>query len=79
MIANTSTLNWCIALILMVAGHQRIGRRSLGHLCKKEIQEASTKDPLSTAREAAHRIVVMVKAEANTLFDLRIACFTAMR
>jgi hypothetical protein len=49
----------------------------LGHLRKKETQEPSTKDPPSTAKEAAHQIVVA--AEAHTHFDLHTACSTIVR
>jgi hypothetical protein len=63
----------------MVAGHQRIGRRILGHHHKKEILEALINDPLSTTTEAAHRIAVVVTAEAHILSDLCIACFMTMR
>jgi hypothetical protein len=49
----------------------------LRHLRKKETREPSTKDPPSTAKEAAHQIVAA--AEAHTHFDLHTACSTIVR
>jgi hypothetical protein len=74
MTTSTATPSRFIALILMVVGHKRIRRRILGHLRKKETQEASIKDPPSIAREVAHIIVVAVVVEALTHFNLCIAC-----
>jgi hypothetical protein len=54
MIVNVATPSQCTTLIQVVAGHQRIGKRILGHLRKKEIQEPLIKDLLSTIKEAAH-------------------------
>jgi hypothetical protein len=77
MIASNITPSQCITSILMAVGHQRIGRRILGHLYRKEIQEASIKDPLSTTKEVAHRIMVVAVAEAHILSNLCIACIMA--
>jgi hypothetical protein len=74
MTTNTASPSRCIALIQMATGHQRIRRRILGHLHKKETREVSIKDPPSIAREVAHRITVMVVAEALIYSDLRAAC-----
>jgi aspartyl-tRNA synthetase len=41
-------------LILMTAGHQKIGRKFLEHLRRKDIREFSTKDPHKAAKEAEH-------------------------
>jgi hypothetical protein len=70
MTASDTTQSRSIASILMVVGHQRIGRKFLGQLRKKEIREVSIRDPPSIAREAAHGIVAMVTAEAP--LDLHI-------
>jgi hypothetical protein len=75
MIVSVATPSRCIALILMAAGHQRIGRRILAHLRKKETQGPPIWDSLSTIREVAHQIT----AEAHTHSDLRTACFTIVR
>jgi hypothetical protein len=57
----------------MAMGHQRIGKRISGHLCKKETQEPPIIDLLSTIKEAAHQIVVAVAAKAHTHSDIHIA------
>jgi hypothetical protein len=51
---SEATPNKCTSLILMVAGHQRIGRRISEHLRKKDIREPSTKDPCEVVKEAEH-------------------------
>jgi hypothetical protein len=79
MIASATILSQCIALIPMAASHQRIRRRILGHLHKKETREPSIKDSPSTTKEVAHKIVAAVVAEAHIHFDLRIACIMAAR
>jgi hypothetical protein len=58
----------------MATGHQRIGKRNLGHLRKNETQEPLIKGLLSTTKEAAHQIVAVATAEAHTHSDLRISC-----
>jgi hypothetical protein len=51
MIVNVVTPSRCIVLILMVAGHQKTGKRILGHCCKKEVRKPSTRDlPVQSAR-----------------------------
>jgi hypothetical protein len=72
MIASTAILSQSIASIQTVAGHQRIGRRILGHLHKKETQEPSIKDLLSTIKEAA-------AAEAHTHSDLCTSYSTVVK
>jgi hypothetical protein len=44
------------ALILMVAGHQKIGRRILEHLRKKDTRALLTKNPHRAAKEAEQQI-----------------------
>jgi hypothetical protein len=41
---SEATPNQYIALISMVVGHQKIGRKFLKHLRRKGIKEVSTKD-----------------------------------
>jgi hypothetical protein len=79
MTTNVTTPSRCIVLILIAAGHQRIGRRILGHLRKKENREPSIKDLPSTTREVAKKTAVMVVAEAHIHSDLRTACIMAVR
>jgi hypothetical protein len=50
----------------MAMGHQRIGRRILEHLRKKETKEPLIKDSSNTIREAAHIVAVVVRPEAHT-------------
>jgi hypothetical protein len=49
---NEDTPSQHRALILMAAGHQKIGRRILEHLRKKDTRALSTKNPHRAAREA---------------------------
>jgi hypothetical protein len=76
---SAATPSQCIVLILMAVDHQRIGRRTLGHLCRKGIKGSSTKDPLSTTKEVVRQTVVADVAEAHTHSDLRNACSMAAR
>jgi hypothetical protein len=50
---SEATPNQYIALILMAAGHLKIGRKTLEHLRKKESRGPHIKDSISTAKEAA--------------------------
>jgi hypothetical protein len=52
--------------ILMVVGHQRIGRKTSEGLHRKETQGLSIKDPPNTTKEAKLRIVAGGAAEAHT-------------
>jgi hypothetical protein len=74
-----ATPSRCIALIPMATGHQRIGRRILGHLLKKENREPSINDLHSTASEVAHKTTVVVVAEAHIYSDLHTACIMVAR
>jgi hypothetical protein len=78
-IASAATPSWGTALILMAVGCQRNGRRTLGHLHKKETQELPSKDSHSTVKEAACQVTAMVGAEAHTHSDLYIACIMTVR
>jgi hypothetical protein len=73
MIINAITPNRCTSSILMVASHQRTGKRILDHLHKKGIRQPSTRGPLNTVREA------MRQAEACTHSGLHIACSMAVK
>jgi hypothetical protein len=55
-------------------GHQKIGRRILGHLYKKGTRGLSIKDSISIAQEAAQQTVSAVIVDALTQSDLHIAC-----
>jgi hypothetical protein len=77
MTVSAATLSGCIALILMIANHQRIGRRTLGHLRNKETREPLIKDSPSKVKEAAHQIAVVAKA--HTHLDLHTACSTVVK
>jgi hypothetical protein len=50
---RAATLSQCTTLILMVADHQRTGKRIMGHPHKKHTQGHLTKDSISTAKEVA--------------------------
>jgi hypothetical protein len=63
----------------MATDHQRIGKRILGHLRKKDTQGPRTKDSTSTAKEAAHQTVVAVEAEAPTQLNLHTAYIMAVK
>jgi hypothetical protein len=69
----------CTTLILIVAGHKRIGRRILDHLLRKETQGPSIKDPLHTPKEAKPQIVAMVVAEVHTPQNPCTACTTKVK
>jgi hypothetical protein len=60
-------------------GHQRIKRRILDLLRKKETQKPPIKDLLSTIKETPHQIMPVVTAEAHTHLDLRTAYSTVVR
>jgi uncharacterized membrane protein YbaN (DUF454 family) len=65
MIINIAIPDLCTTSILMVACHQRTGRRFSDHLHRKETQGPSIKDLLHTSKEAEPQIVVAVVAEAH--------------
>jgi hypothetical protein len=69
----------CIASTQTVLGHQRIMRRILGHLRKKEIQGPPIKDSFGTIKEVAHQIMVVVATEVHTHSNLHTACSTIIR
>jgi hypothetical protein len=54
------------ALILIVVGHQKIGRRASEHLRKKDIRGPLTKDSRRVAKEATCQIGAEVTAKALT-------------
>jgi hypothetical protein len=56
----------------MAVGHHRIGRRTLGHLRKKEVSELLTRDQISTVSEVARQAEVTAVAHSQT--SLHIAC-----
>jgi hypothetical protein len=64
-------------LILMAAGRQKIGRKFLKHLCKKNIRELSTKDLHKAAKEAEHRIATEATVEGLTHSNLYTTCIMA--
>jgi hypothetical protein len=51
---SEATPNQYTILILMAVGHQKIGRKFLKHLHKKDIREILTKDPHKVAKEVEH-------------------------
>jgi hypothetical protein len=79
MTASVAILSRYTASTQMAVGHQRIGRRILGHLRKKETREPPIQDLPSTIKEAAHQIIVMATTEAHTHSDLRTACSTIVK
>jgi hypothetical protein len=72
---NEATSGQYTTLILMATDDQKIGRRILEHLRKKDIRELSTKDPHRTAKEVVHQIM----AEVLTQLILHIACTMAVQ
>jgi hypothetical protein len=76
---SEATPNQYTTLILMIVGHPKIGRRTLEHLCKKDIRGPPTKDPCRVAKEATHQIMAEVAAKALTHSNLRTACSTAVK
>jgi hypothetical protein len=68
---SEATPNKYTISIQMVVGLQKIGRRILEHLCKKDIREPPTKDSCRAAKEAACQIGPEVTAEAPTHSNLR--------
>jgi hypothetical protein len=79
MIINTITGSRCTASIPIVAGHLRTGKRILDHLHKKGTMQLSTRGPLITVSEVAHRAEATVAVEARTHSGLRTACFRAAK
>jgi hypothetical protein len=66
MTVSASTPSQCIALIMMVVGHESIERIFLEHLHKKETGKPSIKDSRSTIKEVAHLVDAADAAEAHT-------------
>jgi hypothetical protein len=79
MTISEATPNQCIALILMVVGHQNTGKRTLGHLRKKDIREPSTRGLASTVSEVAHQAEVVVVAEILSHISLSTACIMTVK
>jgi hypothetical protein len=65
--------NQYTTLIPMAMGHQKIGRRTLEHLRKKDTREPPTKGSYRTAKDAACQIGVEVVTEALIHLNLRTA------
>jgi hypothetical protein len=76
---SEATPNQYIVFIQMAIGHQKIGRRILEHLRKKDIREPRTKDSRRAAKEAACQIKAEVTTEAPTHSNLRTACTMAVK
>jgi hypothetical protein len=76
---NEATPNQYTISIQTTVGHQKIGRRILEHLRKKDIQEPSTKDSCRAAKEAACQIRAKVTTEAPTHLNLCTACIMAAK
>jgi hypothetical protein len=74
---SEATPNQYTTLILMAAGHQKIGREILEHLCRKDIRELSTKDLHKAAKEAEHQIITKATTEGLTHSNLCTSCITA--
>jgi hypothetical protein len=66
MITSVAIPSWCTTLILMAVGHQKTGKRILGHLHKKETREPSTRGLASTVNEVAHQAEVVAAVEVLT-------------
>jgi hypothetical protein len=71
---SEAVLNQYTTLILMAAGHQKIGRKFSKHLRKKDIRELLTKDPHKVAKEVEHRIIDEATTEDLTHSNLHTAC-----
>jgi hypothetical protein len=76
---SEATPNQYTTLILMIVGHQKTGRRTSEHLCKKDIRGPPTKDSHRTAKEAAQQIGAEVTTEALTYSNLHTACSMAVK
>jgi hypothetical protein len=77
MITNTATPSECTTSTPMAVDHQRIGKRTLSHLSKKETRGPSTRDQISSVSEVARQAEAMVAAEAHSHTSLHIACIMA--
>jgi hypothetical protein len=59
---------------MMAAGHQKIERRTLKHIRKKDTQDPPTKNSCRAAKEAARQIRAEVMVKVLTHSNLRIEC-----
>jgi hypothetical protein len=73
---SEATPNQYTTLILMAVGRQKIERKFLEHLHRKDIRELSTKDPHKAAKEVEHRIMAEAPAEGLTHSNLRMPFIT---
>jgi hypothetical protein len=78
-IINATTSSKYTSSILMAADLQRIGKRILDHLRKKEVSGLSITDQVSTVRKGACQAEATVVAEACTLSSLCIVCTTIVK
>jgi hypothetical protein len=78
-IASAAILSQYTKLTQTVVGHQRIGRRILGHLHKKETWGSPIKDTLSTIKEVSYQIMVAITVGALTYSYLHTVCFMVAR
>jgi hypothetical protein len=78
-IINAATPSRCTTLTLMAAGLQRIVKRILDHLHKKEVRELLSKGQTSITREGMHQDEATIMAEAHTHSSLRTTCTTAVK
>jgi hypothetical protein len=76
---SEATPNQYTTLIPMVADHQKIGRRALKHLCKKDILGSPTKDSFKAAKEVTRQIGAEIVAKGLTHSNLRTACTMAVK
>jgi hypothetical protein len=74
---SEATPNQYTILILMAAGHQKIGRKILKHLHRKDIREILTKDPHKVAKEVEQRNTTEAVAEGLTHSSLRTTCIAS--
>jgi hypothetical protein len=74
MITSAVTPSKCTTSTPKAVGHRRTRKRTLGHLCKKEIIGPSLKDQISTISEVACQAEAAVTAKAHSHTSLRIAC-----
>jgi hypothetical protein len=69
---NTTIPSMSIALISMVVGLYKIGKRTLGHLCKKRSQRIFNHRTNQYNQRGSCQVKAMVTAEAHS--RLRTAC-----
>jgi hypothetical protein len=71
--------NQYTTLIMMVVGHQKIERRTLKHIRKKDTQDPPTKNSCRAAKEAARQIRAEVMVKVLTHSNLRIECIMTVK